>query len=170
MNYAPYPLAEKATAKTSSLSSLSTACHLLSRFLSPFSNSPGSLRLRAAFLSSDSSSPPSSGSMGITLPAFGPGNLTGSPPVTAFCSFLFGLPSELPFSPTPVIFPPRKEVTRFPLPRIRHFPQLHEPRPLVPLRPAILSHGSPDLSRALQATKFALTSPRCRLRLPPLPG
>lgn len=65
---------------------------------------------------------------------------------------------------------PRKEVTRFPLLQIRHFSQLHEPRPLVPLRPAILSHGSPDRSLALQATKFALTSPRCRPHLPPLPG
>lgn len=37
-----------------------------------------------------------------------------------------------------------ERVTRFPFPRLGHFPQLHEPRPLVSRRPAILSRGSPD--------------------------
>lgn len=69
-----------------------------------------------------------------------------------------------------------KEVTRFRFPRLRHFPQFHEPRPLVPLRPAILSQvpqtllrpaASPSLPRLPLAA--AHISRRCPARQAHLP-
>lgn len=180
MSLAPF-FNNKATTKTCFLLALPTTCHLPSHLFLSLSNSPDPLYALfsgpSCLTRSHPSSPPSCGSPGDTLPRAGPWNSAGSPPVTAFCPFLPRLHSKLLLSPIPVGYfgeggwwEDAKRVTRLPFPRLGHFLQLREPRPLIPRRPAILSRSSPYPVGPATPPSLPRLPPCSRPNLPPPPG